>query len=77
MPDSIASISEKSETTHGKSVPFRVARTLEEERGRREIVDYPHTELLIDGIKTGAPYPSFVLATFGLTNLIPVSSSGS
>ena len=45
MPDSMASISEKSDTTHGKSVPFVVAAALQEERRGREVVHRAQAEL--------------------------------
>ena len=65
MPDSMASISEKSETTQGNRVPFPIARAAEEERSRRQVVEAPDADLVADGFEPRDPDPGFLVPLLG------------
>ncbi len=65
MPDSMASISEKSETTQGNRVPLPIARAAEEERGRRQVVNRPDADLVADGFETRDPDAGFLVPLLG------------
>jgi hypothetical protein len=70
MPLSMASISEKSETTHGKSVPFGVARAAQEERRGRQVVDRLDADLGLDRLQPDDPDAGFLVALLGFLALV-------
>ena len=70
MPASMASISEKSETTQGKSVPSRIAGAAQEERRGRKVVDRLHADLRFDGLEAGDPDAGLFFALLGFLALV-------
>ena len=70
MPASMASISEKSETTHGKERAFGVAGAAQEERRGRKIVDGLDADLGLDRLEAGDPDAGFFVALLGFVALV-------
>ena len=70
MPASMASISEKSETTQGNSVAFGPARAAEEERRGRKIVNGLHADLGFHGLEPGNPDAGLLVALLGFVALV-------
>ena len=70
MPHSMASISEKSETTQGKSVPSAVAGAAQEERRGGQVVDRLDADLALDRFQPADPDAGFFVALLGLPPLV-------
>ena len=65
MPDSMASMREKSETTQGTERAFGVAGAAQEEGRGGEIVDGADADLALDRLQAGDPDAGLLLALLG------------
>ena len=66
MPHSMASISEKSLTVQGNSVPSAIAGAAQEERRGRQVVEGGDPELALHRLQAGDPQPRGFAVLLGL-----------
>ena len=75
IPASIASISEKSETTQGKSVPFGVARAAQKKRRGRQVIDSLYADFRFDRLDARYPNTGLFIALLGFETFIARQAS--
>ncbi len=75
MPDSIASISPEVADDPREERALGVARALEEERGRAQVVDGAHAELRLDRLDAAQPDPRLFLVLLCLRPLVGVEAA--